>query len=158
MEEDFMQVSKYFIPFSNPEELLKWMSDNLRYSEFTTLMSGEEVYRNRRGSCHDQVMLEVEQFKLMGIDTKVWFAMEYNDKGQGGRTHSFVTYPGPGKTIIWFENAWESARGIHRFQNNIRMREMVRKMWDKDKKVSKYLDFRSSYRMEARYDPSANCR
>ncbi|MCM1214089.1 MAG: hypothetical protein NC548_06165 [Lachnospiraceae bacterium] len=129
-----MKINQYFIPFSNPAELLKWMKENLRYSEFTTLMSGEEVYRNRHGSCHDQVMLEVEQFKLMGIEPTVWFTMEYNDKGQGGKTHSFITYPGTNKSVIWFENAWESARGIHKFPNSIRMREMVRKNWEKDPK------------------------
>ena len=129
-----MKISNYFIPFSNPEELLSWMSKNIRYAEFKLLMSGEEVYRNKRGSCHDQVMLEIEQFKLMGIEPTVWFAMEYNDKREGGRTQTSSTYPGPNRSILWFENAWESARGIHRFPNNIQMREMVRKNWEKDKK------------------------
>ena len=129
-----MKISNYFIPFSNPEELLSWMTKNIRYADFKLLMSGEEVYRTKRGSCHDQVMLEIEQLRLMGIEPTVWFAMEYNDNRQGGKTHTFVTYPGPNKTIVWLENAWESCRGIHKFSSKILLREMVRKNWEKDKK------------------------
>lgn len=99
---------------SSPEELNQWFQKNMKYSEFTKLKSPEEVARTKSGSCHDQVMLELSELKSMGYNPKATFLIEYNDSGQGGTTHSFVTYQKDSKTI-WFENAWGGQEGLHEF-------------------------------------------
>ena len=58
------------IEFHTPEELLKWMNQNIRYSNFTKLKSPEEVFTSKSGSCHDQVMFEMYCLRKMGLSPK----------------------------------------------------------------------------------------
>lgn len=95
---------------------------SFRYKEFTKLMSPEQVRRTKSGSCHDQVMYELEELRKMGYNPKAKFFMDVDPKtGQGYQTHSFVYYKDHDKTI-WFENAWEDQRGLHVYNN---YREMI---------------------------------
>ena len=95
--------------FKSPESLSNFMK-KIQYKEFDTLMSPEDVQKQKRGSCHDQVMFEMSQLRKMGYDPKACFVMEY-DGNQGGMTHSFVYYYANGK-VNWIENAWSERAGI----------------------------------------------
>ena len=103
--------------FSNPEELMRWMKSNIRYSRYTKLMSHDDVAIERHGSCHDQVMFEIEELKKMGEKPRSLFIMEYNKSGQSGMTHSLVWIDNHDSGILWIENAWNGMQGIHKFQN-----------------------------------------
>lgn len=100
--------------FKSPEALSNYMK-KIKYKEFDTLMSPEEVQKQKRGSCHDQVMFEMSQLRKMGYDPKACFVMEY-DKNQGGMTHSFVYYRDNGK-VNWIENAWSERAGIKSYNS-----------------------------------------
>lgn len=102
---------------NNPQELSSFMKRKISYSEFTKLKSPAEVVSSGRGSCHDQVMLELNELRAMGIDAKAQFMIEYNPKtSQGGMTHSFVYFKRGGKTY-WLENAWGGQEGLHEFNS-----------------------------------------
>ena len=103
--------------FSSPNELQSWMKNNIKYSNFTKLKSPNDVISSKQGSCHDQVMLELNELKKMGLKPKAKFLIEYQPgKSQGGTTHSFVYYQKNGKTY-WLENAWSGQEGLHKFDN-----------------------------------------
>ena len=100
----------------SPYELSNFMRQNVKYSEFSSLKSPKDTL-NSGGSCHDQVMLEISELKKQGYDPKATFIMEYDpETGQGGTTHSFVTYEDDGKTC-WLENAWGGREGIHKYDS-----------------------------------------
>ena len=114
------------IEFHTPEELLKWMNQNIRYSEFTKLKSTEEVFTSKSGSCHDQVMFEMYCLRKMGLKPKAEFFIEYHPhKTQGGMTHSFVYYKKDGK-VCWFEHAWGGMEGIHVFKSLGTIKKYIR--------------------------------
>lgn len=98
-------------------DLLKWMNNNIKYCNFTTLKTPKEIYETKRGSCHDQVLYELTVLRKLGYrNVKAWFFLEYNDNGQGGETHSIVTYE-KNRNCFYFENAWELNKGIHKIPN-----------------------------------------
>lgn len=103
----------------------------IKYKEFSTLMSPEQVQKEKAGSCHDMVMYEYAKLKKKGIQPKVKFLIEVNDQGQGGATHSFVSYKSNNQTI-WLENAWGSNKGIHRYSSESAMMQDVKKRWEKN--------------------------
>lgn len=114
------------IEFHTPEELLKWMNQNIHYSEFTKLKSPEEVFTSKSGSCHDQVMFEMYCLRKMGLTPKAEFFIEYHPhKSQGGMTHSFVYYKKDGK-VCWFEHAWGGMEGIHVFKSLGTIKKYIR--------------------------------
>lgn len=101
----------------DPKGLSSWMKKNISYAEYTTLKSPEETVKRGKGSCHDQVLLELEELRSMGYSPKATFFIEYSPKSsQGGTTHAFVTYEEKGKTY-WLENAWGGQEGLHEFNN-----------------------------------------
>lgn len=101
--------------FKSPQELSAYMR-NFKYREFTTLKSPDEVGRTKSGSCHDQVMYELQQLRRMGLNPKAKFLMEIADNGQGGMTHSFVYWAAAGK-INYLENAWGGREGIRQYDS-----------------------------------------
>lgn len=101
--------------FDSPSQLSQHMKA-FGYKEFDRLMSADDVGRTKSGSCHDQVMYELQQLRRMGKEPHGMFMMEYSDDNQGGMTHSLVYYNENGKTI-WFENAWGGREGIWEFEN-----------------------------------------
>ena len=114
------------IEFHTPEELLKWMNQNIRYSNFTKLKSPEEVFTSKSGSCHDQVMFEMYCLRKMGLTPKAEFFIEYHPhKTQGGMTHSFVYYKKDRK-VCWFEHAWGGMEGIHVFKSLGTIKKYIR--------------------------------
>ena len=101
-------------------ELSKWMKSNIKYQEFKTLMTPEEVFESRMGSCHDQVVFELAVLKALKYSPKALFFIEYNEGDNvGGQTHSFVYYR-RGTKFYWFENAWGGQAGIHGPYKNVK--------------------------------------
>lgn len=94
--------------FENAGQLSDHMK-SFKYKEFDGLMSPEQVESTKSGSCHDQVMYEMQELRRMGYSPKGLFVMEYNNN-QGGMTHTLAYYKKDGKTH-WFENAWSERAG-----------------------------------------------
>lgn len=106
--------------FKNPQELNAWMNKNITYAEFRRLKTADEVAKSKSGSCHDQVVFELAHLKKMvNCACRTHFFMELNEStGQGGMTHSFVTYTiGHGLDVFWFENAASMWAGIRKFKS-----------------------------------------
>ena len=123
------------ISFNSPKELSDWMKKNIKYKEFTKLMSAEEVYAAEGGSCHDQAEFENYMFNIMNIKHGRIFFIEYNkDSNQGGMTHTFLYYKEKNK-FYWFENAWGGQEGIHGPYNSIaEMKDKVKELHMKNSK------------------------
>ena len=103
--------------FKDAKDLSKWMIKHIRYTDYTRLMSHDEVYMRRQGSCHDQCIFEMEELRKMGYKPSTMFVIEYAEGNPtGGMTHSLVFYF-KGTSVIWFENAWEGQKGLHKFKS-----------------------------------------
>ena len=120
--------------FKTPEELSEWMRSNIRYKQYTKLMSPDEVYEQKRGSCHDQVMFELHCLRKMKMQPKALFIIEYNEGGKGtdNVTHSLVYYTDKNK-ICWFENAWGGQEGIHKFNSLTELKNKLKYLHDNGK-------------------------
>ena len=108
-----------------PRQLVRSLQ-KLKYKEFTRLMSPKAVEKTHRGSCHDQVMYEMDELQKMGKKPKAMFVMEYNKNGQGGMTHSFVYYK-EGEKTVWLENAWAERAGITKYDSINDIKRTIRK-------------------------------
>ena len=93
-------------------------------------MSAEQVAREKRGACHDQVMYEVAQLRKAGLNPRVKFAYE-TDGESGGATHTWVVYEDAGK-LWWLENAWGGQEGLRSYKDDAAMLKDIRKRWDKN--------------------------
>ena len=113
-------------------DLLKDLS-SIQYKEFTTLMSPESVAKKKAGSCHDQTYFEATRLREIGVEPTIHFYIEANKNGQGGATHSLVSFNLSGKTY-WMENAWESNKGLRSYQNKEQLKKDIKKLWEKNKK------------------------
>ena len=111
---------------SNAVEILSRRMKSFRYAEFTTLKDHDWVAKNKKGSCHDQVMYELQELRKCGLSPKSKFFIQVDNKGQGYQTHSFVYYELNGK-YIWFENAWEDQAGIHVYNSYYSMKKDIEK-------------------------------
>lgn len=124
------------LSFKNPKELSDWMKRNIGYKKYDKLMSPEDVFNAKKGSCHDQVMFEDYFFKKMGISHGKIFLIEYNEGEQeGGKTHSFIYYKDNNK-FYWFENAWGGEEGIHGPYNSLN--DLKDEVTEKTLKNSRY--------------------
>lgn len=118
-EQTLLEENNNIIPdFRSDTELFNFMKKNISYKNYTKLMSPEEVYSSKKGSCHDQVMFELYCLRKLKLNPKALFLIEYNSNGTGNSnvTHSLVYYENNGK-ICWFENAWGGNEGIHKFNS-----------------------------------------
>lgn len=116
--------------FMSPYDLSRFMED-IDYKEFDYLMSADEVLAEMQGSCHDQVMLELEELFKLGLNPNAKFIMAVDKDNIGGETHTFVYWSVGSTLAYWFENAWEDYRGIHRFSGE---RELIDYIVDAFKK------------------------
>lgn len=99
--------------------LQRWMKNNIRYKNFTQLMTPREVLKEKKGSCHDQVVFEMAALKALGYSPTAYFVLEHDDKpnnSQGGETHSYVVVKDNGR-LYWLENAWEQYAGVNEITN-----------------------------------------
>ena len=99
--------------------LQRWMKNNIRYKNFTQLMTPREVLKEKKGSCHDQVVFEIAALKALGYSPTAYFVLEHDDKpnnSQGGETHSYVVVKDNGK-LYWLENTWDRYAGVNEITN-----------------------------------------
>lgn len=113
-----------------PQELLEFMS-GFEYSwmdkhgdfhkEFTenmyenySLMSPEEVLKNKKGICLDQSEFERDWFSKNNYEHKVMVIQIEREDSEPG--HQFIIYKENDK-YYWFENAWYDERGIHEYNS-----------------------------------------
>lgn len=115
------KVIKSFIDSNNihtAQQLFNWMKSNITYNEFDSiLLDINEFLKRKKADCHTQSYFESQILKALGYKCKVYLAIEWNDQGQGGETHSFVIYEDKGKKY-WFENAWSDNAGIHQVNSD----------------------------------------
>lgn len=127
----------------SPEDLANTLK-TFKYKDYDRLMSAEEVRKQKQGSCHDQVMYEMDELRKLGLNPKATFIVEYDDDNQNGMTHSFVTYQKDGK-VVWVENAWSERAGLNVFNSFDDIRNTIigaHKSGEYgNKKKFKYLDF-----------------
>lgn len=124
--------------FRSPQSFSRYMRKNIGYSEFTTLKSPSQVRKSRKGSCHDQVMLELEELSKMGLKPKARFLIQYDPKtGQGGATHSFVYYKN-GKNVVWFENAWGGREGLREYPNLRSIEKDIRRFIKEEQGITNF--------------------
>lgn len=103
----------------NLRTLQRWMKNNIRYKNFSQLMTPREVLKKKTGSCHDQVVFEIAALKALGYSPSAYFVLEHDDKpnnSQGGETHSYVVVKDNGK-LYWLENAWDQYAGVNEITN-----------------------------------------
>ena len=131
---DYLNESSIIPDFESDKDLYNYMRRNISYKNFTKLMSPEEVYKEKKGSCHDQVMFEMHCLRKMKYSPKSIFLIEYNDTGEGrdNVTHSFVYYERNNK-VYWFENAWGGQEGIHEFKSLKDIKEKISKLHEDGK-------------------------
>ena len=124
------------------KDLLKWMETNIKYKDFTRLMSSDDVYKLKKGSCHDQVQLEYDLLSQLGYKPRKLFFIEYSDDCIFvGRTHTLVYYV-KGCYLYWFENAWSSQKGIHGPYKTIsELKKDIINIHDKEGSTYKKLNF-----------------
>lgn len=128
---------------TSPQELSNLMQKKISYKEFDKLMSPEQVQRTKKGSCHDQVMYEIQMLKKMGLNPQALFVME-SSGNRGGMTHSLVYFAKNGK-IHWLENAWSERAGLHSFNSVDEIKREISKAHQNgefgDKRVFNELSF-----------------
>ena len=121
--------------FEDPNEFQKWMKNNIHYSEFTKMMTPEEVYKTRKGSCHDQVAFEYPILKKLGVHPKILFFIAYKEGDpNGGMTHSLI-YWYTENSCVWFENSWGGAEGIRSYKD---LNALKNDIWNRYKKMPDY--------------------
>lgn len=118
--------------FNSDIDLYNWMHSNIKYSTYSILKTPNELYKEKCGSCHDQVLFEIDSLRRINGCTNIkgWFIIEYNDD-KGGETHSVVTYTKNNKNY-YFENAWKNNAGIHI------LNETIESLFDKFHKDGKW--------------------
>lgn len=97
----------------------RWMKNNVHYKNMDRLMTPREVLEQKKGSCHDQVVLELAVLKTLGYHPSAYFVLEHDNKpanSQGGETHSYVVVK-DNNTLYWLENAWSRHAGLNEVPN-----------------------------------------
>lgn len=94
----------------SPEELLKWMNDNLKYEGVNKgyIRVPHQVIKDRLAHCWESSELERVELTSMGYNCLVLYLQ---DNGCVG-THSAVIYESH-TAWCWFEWAWDGRKGIH---------------------------------------------
>ena len=120
-----------------PEELLSFMRNNITYGfvgkngkiytdifseewndwyEQCFVQNGSEVLNSKVGTCWDQVELERLWFESHNYKYHTYFMWFEVDRECNLPTHTFLVFENNSK-YYWFENAFESQRGIHEFNS-----------------------------------------
>jgi len=98
-----------------PQKLLNIMKD-IKYDNETNIekyivKTPNQLIKIKKGICYDQVGFEREYFEKHDYQLKTFFAYE-KEPVDDNPTHTFLIFKENNK-YFWFENAWESYRGIH---------------------------------------------
>lgn len=124
--------------FNSSEDLLRYMKVNIKYSEFKKLKTPEEVIKTKSGSCHDQVNLEYKVLSKLGYKPKILFFIAFKEESDvGGMTHSLCYYEKDNK-VYWFENSWEDAKGLRKYNS---LNELKNDIWKRYKKMEESKNF-----------------
>lgn len=136
----FEQDPKY--DFKTPKELIDWMKKNIKYRNYSKLMTSDEVFLKKYGSCHDQAIFIQRMLNRMGIQSNREFFIAFREGSEtGGQTHTFVYFTDPDNGMVtWVENAWEDCRGVRVYKNINALRQDI---FDKYKKEKESKDFPS---------------
>ena len=136
----FEQNPKY--DFKTPKELIDWMKKNIKYRNYSKLMTSDEVFLKKYGSCHDQAIFIQRMHNRMGIQSNREFFIAFREGSEiGGQTHTFVYFTDPDNGMVtWVENAWEDCRGVRVYKNINALRQDI---FDKYKKEKESKDFPS---------------
>ena len=84
------------------------------FSKYYRLQILNELEQTKYGVCWDQVELERFYLNEMGIESKSYFIVEYDELICP--THTFIVVNDNNK-YYWFEHSWEPYRGIHEYGN-----------------------------------------
>lgn len=134
--------------FNTPKELVDWMRKNVKYKEFNKLLSPDEVYKLKYGSCHDQAAFICKCLTDMGYNAKRLFSIAYKPSvSEGGMTHTYAYYIDPeSKQIVWIENAWDGMKGIHIYDSMKDFKADIKKAYSRipDSKNFPELEFKTA--------------
>lgn len=148
-----------------PESIYEWMHKNISYDKRISdwkLKTPEEVYKYKKGNCHDQALFEAFMFHSLGIINGQLFFVEFSKNNSiGGNTHTLTWFrtakkeaklsadwkepfkeenaaKGPFK-YYWFENAWEDQSGIHGPYKNVgEIKDAILEIYRNDKVVNSH--------------------
>lgn len=122
---------------NTPEELFDFMNKNITYGylgnnnkvykendpnfdkdwiEEYILESVDDILKTKVGNCWDQAEFEREWFEEHNYEYKTIYEQVMVDYNNPYPTHTFLIYKKNDKWY-WFENAWESEKGIHEFNS-----------------------------------------
>ena len=132
-----------FNKVKTPEELLKFMDENVKYGfvdkdnnkyydsddevfyDKCYVQTGEEVLKTMVGTCYDQVELERLWFLNNNYNIKTFFIRFELDYENDLPTHTFLLFEKNNKWF-YFENAFNDYRGIYEFDNIHRALEFAK--------------------------------
>lgn len=141
---------------NTPKEFNTWMKSNIRYANFNRLKTDAQVLKDHCGSCHDQVAFAYPVLRRMGVNPRILFLIAYKpETNQGGMTHSLIYWEDK-NDIYWFENAWDGAQGIHKFQSLDALKNDIKMRYDKMPGAKQFpeLEFRKT--SISRFVPGSN--
>lgn len=85
--------------------------DNETNDENYIVKTPTQLIKTKSGICYDQVEFERVYFEKHKYQYKTYFAYE-KEPVDDNPTHTFLIFK-ENDQYFWFENAWESYRGIH---------------------------------------------
>lgn len=144
---------KFMDSINSPEELLKWMKENIKYdtsnmgynSDYQTLIkTGEELWETKKGQCVDQSYFEKNVLENLGFKCYLYHVKEEDSDmnyGPYGQSHVFVIYEDNNK-YFYFEHANYINIGIHKFSSLNDCFNFIADKWLKGNKNSTKLAFR----------------
>lgn len=143
-------------PINTPEELLEFMSNNIKYGylgktgrvyrktdkDFYDKWEKEYILQNKddlletlHGDCFDQVEFERDWFTSNNYEVRTFFEMVRLNYKNIYPVHSFLIYQDSDKWY-WFENSDSNNRGIHEFDS---LEELL------DYQFNKYLELLKTF-------------
>lgn len=136
-----------------PEDILNYVRKNVSYAEFTKLKSPQQTLKDKKGSCHDQVLLSAMLLEEIKVKPTLYFFISYKEGEEtGGDTHTFITFEENGQ-VCWFETAWGEMEGIHKYPSVKALKEDIKAHHDKSPMGKKYpeLEFTTVSRSKLEY-------
>ena len=89
-------------------------TDMVHYAEKYMLQMPDQLLESKLGVCWDQVELQRKLFSDIGVTTRSFFIVHYDE--DKCPTHTFILFEHDNKTF-WYEHAWVTMRGLHEYDN-----------------------------------------
>lgn len=134
----------------SPEALYKWMYNNINYDKIIKgwkLKSPEEVYKLKKGNCHDQSLFSSLLLHSLNFICGQLFFVEcvLSSDNRNGNAHTMTWYriDTPNEdykhSYYWFETAWENQLGIHGPYNDMDgMKHAIFKAYTEDNDLNSH--------------------